>query len=53
MKKFLEKEDRKWFNDKVIVMSFGGDKEEETKLKKIIEDKFIKEQKKRKVKNVL
>ena len=51
MKKFLEKEDRKWFNDKVIVMSFGGDKEEETKLKKNIEDKFIKEQKKRKVKN--
>tara|TARA_Y100000296_G_scaffold10554_1_gene12221 strand:+ start:264 stop:515 length:252 start_codon:yes stop_codon:yes gene_type:complete len=47
MKKFLEKEDRKWFNDKVIVVSFGGDKEEETKLKKIIEDKFIKEQKKR------
>jgi hypothetical protein len=37
-----EKKVRKWFNDKVEVMTFGHDKTMSKKLKKSIENNFIK-----------
>lgn len=41
-KQQAEQELRKWFNDKVTVMTFGDDKNTNGKLKKIIQNKFIK-----------
>jgi len=37
-----EKNVRKWFDDKVTVMTFGNDKSMDKKLKKAIQDRFIK-----------
>lgn len=41
-KEQAEKKVKKWFKDKVEVMTFGHDKTMSKKLKKSIEDNFIK-----------